>query len=141
VVTTKQRADPGKPMPEFARWKGARVLYCSEPTHDDVLHSGILKDMTGGEQIVYRLLFSNAISCYRPMHKLHMMCNDKPKVNGGDSGVVRRVRVVEYNSQFVDGDTPVRPRHRQDGEDGQRRGHAHGVLAVPPEGLRHAVGI
>jgi hypothetical protein len=31
-LTTKQRADPGKPMPEFARWKGARVLYCSEPT-------------------------------------------------------------------------------------------------------------
>jgi hypothetical protein len=102
VLTTKQRADPGKPMPEYARWKGARVLYCSEPTHDDVLHSGILKDLTGGEQIVYRLLFSNAISCYRPMHKLHMMCNDKPKLNGGDSGVARRVRVVEYNSQFVE---------------------------------------
>jgi phage/plasmid-associated DNA primase len=61
-----------------------------------------LKDLTGGEQIVYRLLFSNAISCYRPMHKLHMICNDKPKLNGGDSGVARRVRVIEYNSQFVD---------------------------------------
>jgi phage/plasmid-associated DNA primase len=87
VLTTKQRA---------------------EPTHDDVLHSGILKDLTGGEQIVYRLLFSNAISCYRPMHKLHMMCNDKPKLNGGDSGVASRRVAFAWSSTTASLSSPPR---------------------------------
>jgi len=100
-LVTKARQDPGKPNPEYARWRGSRILYCTEATEDDTLHSGILKDMTGGEEIVYRLLFSNTVLKYRPMHKLHMMCNEKPTVNGNDKGIMRRIRVLEYQSQFV----------------------------------------
>ena len=59
VLTAKQRPEVGKPMPEYAAWRGVRMLYCSEPNHDDKLNSGILKELTGGEPIMYRLLFSN----------------------------------------------------------------------------------
>ena len=102
MLTAKQRIEPGKPMPEFEPWRGVRILYCTEPNHDDVLNSGILKDLTGGEAVMYRLLFSNIVQQFRPQFKLHIMCNDAPIVDGSDSGVKRRIRKLDYVSRFVD---------------------------------------
>lgn len=101
-LTAKQRPDPGKPMPEFQHWRGRRFLYCTEPNHDDVINTGIMKDFTGGEKVLYRLLFSNDIHEFRPQYKMHMMCNDAPKVDGSDQGVQRRGRKVDYVAKFVD---------------------------------------
>jgi phage/plasmid-associated DNA primase len=100
IVTTK-RPEPGKPMPGYDRWRGRRILYCTEPNDSDKLHSGILKDLTGGEAIVYRMLFSNDERSFRPQFKLHMMCNDAPNIDGRDAGVQRRVRMIQYTSRFV----------------------------------------
>ena len=102
MLTAKARPDAGRPMPELAKWRGVRVLYCTEPNHGDTINSGILKQLTGGEKVSYRNLFSNKVERFTPQYKMHMMCNDKPKVDGSDSGVERRTRVVEYISRFVD---------------------------------------
>jgi phage/plasmid-associated DNA primase len=101
-LTAKDRPEVGKAMPEYQYWKGRRILYCTEPNYDDLLNTGIMKDLTGGEKISYRLLFSNEIQEYRPKFKLHIMCNDAPQVDATDSGVKRRIRKVDYLSQFVD---------------------------------------
>jgi len=103
-LTAKDRPEAGKAMPEYQRWKGRRILYCTEPKSDDILNTGIMKDLTGGENITYRLLFSNQMLEYRPKFKLHIMCNDAPQVDGTDSGVKRRIRKIDYISQFVDED-------------------------------------
>lgn len=102
MLTAKKRPEPGKPMPEFSIFRGKRIAYCTEPNHDDVLNSGIMKDLTGGEKIMYRLLFSNDINEFRPQYKMHIMCNDTPKVDGSDEGVKRRIRKIDYISRFVD---------------------------------------
>jgi hypothetical protein len=130
MLTSKQRNDPGRPMPEVATWKGVRIMYCTEPNHDEVLNSGVLKDMTtggeaittgafhssdivsfirsqhktGGEGITHRLLHSSDIVRFRPQHKIHIMCNAPPIVDGFDSGVQRRIRKLDYISRFVDAD-------------------------------------
>lgn len=101
MLTAKQRIDPGKPMPDFQHWKGARILYCTEPNHDDVLNTGILKDLTGGEEIMYRMLYANDIQNFKPQFNISILCNDSPKVDGSDSGVKRRIRKIDYMSQFV----------------------------------------
>lgn len=101
MLTAKQRPDPSKPNPEMAFWVGRRIIYATEPKHDDVLNSGIMKDLTGGENIVYRLLFSNDMQSFRPMYKMHIMTNDAPQVDGSDAGVKRRIRKIDYISQFV----------------------------------------
>jgi len=102
VLTTKMREEAGKPAPEYQYWKGRRILYCTEPNEDEVLHSGIMKDLTGGEKILYRLLYSNDIHDFRPQFKMHIMCNGPPKVDGSDEGVRRRIRKIDYISKFVD---------------------------------------
>jgi putative DNA primase/helicase len=91
-----------KPIPEYQQWRGRRILYCSEPNADDKMNSGIMKELTGGEQISYRLLFCNHIHKFSPMFKMHIMCNDTPQIDGSDQGVKRRIRKVDYKSRFVD---------------------------------------
>ena len=101
MLTVKARGDAMRPVPEFQNWRGRRIMYCTEPDEDDKLHSGVLKELTGGEMIMYRLLWSNATLYFRPQYKMHVMCNNAPLIEGGDEGVNRRVRKIDYVSQFV----------------------------------------
>ena len=94
MLVAKQQLEASKPMPEFEPWKGHRILYCTEPKHDDALNSGILKDLTGNDVITYRLLYSNEIVDLCPQFKMHIVCNDPPKVE-------RCTRKIDYISQFV----------------------------------------
>lgn len=107
-----KRPEAGKPMPELANWKPARILYCTEPTSGETLNSGTLKELTGGEEVVYRTLYTNDVERWKPQFKLHMMCNDKPALEGGDAGNQRRTRVLEYISCFVDAADADPARHK-----------------------------
>jgi hypothetical protein len=102
LVNVKRKDCNSTPSPEYRLWKGKRLLYCTEPNPGETLNSGVLKDITGGEQIVYRLLFSNTYDQYLPQFKIHIMTNDLPKIDGTDEGVKRRIRVVPYVSTFGD---------------------------------------
>lgn len=102
ILTTKERAEAGRPEPEYDNWKGKRILYCTEPNANDMLNTGIMKDLTGGELIQYRLLYNNQTEVFKPQFKMHIMCNNSPQVDGTDSGVKRRIRKIDYVSRFVD---------------------------------------
>ena len=102
IFVVKQRSEAGRPKPEMSLWRAKRILYCTEPNHDDKLNSGILKELTGGEIISYRMLYSNDIHKFKPMYKIAIMCNDPPLVEGGDEGIKRRIRKIDYISKFVD---------------------------------------
>jgi phage/plasmid-associated DNA primase len=103
-VTRKQG---GAPNPEMGIWRGRRMLYCSEPNRGETINSGILKAMTGGEAICYRILFSNIFNQYIPQFKIHIMTNDLPQLDGSDEGVKRRIRALPYVSKFVIDETLV----------------------------------
>ena len=88
-------------MPEYAHWRGCRIMYCTEPNMEDKINSGVLKDLSGGEIITYRVLYSNDINTYKPQFKIHLMTNNAPRLDGSDQGVIMRVRKVNYISSFV----------------------------------------
>ena len=100
-LVNSKRKDGSAPSPEYKCWKGRRMLYCTEPNYGETINSGIMKDLTGGERIVYRMLFSNHFDQYIPQFKIHVMTNDLPQIDGTDEGVKRRARVLPYVSKFV----------------------------------------
>lgn len=101
VLTCKDREEANKPKPELDAWKGKRILYCTEPVDTEILHSGILKDLTGGERITYRLLYVNQITSFEPQYSMHIMCNGTPQYDGSCEGMKRRVRKIPYIAKFV----------------------------------------
>jgi len=108
---TSKRGEAGKPMPEFEHWKGTRIIFCTEPTQDDKINSGVMKEYSGGEKLSYRLLNKSLINCFKPMFKMHLMCNNTPIIDGDDLGVQRRIRKVDYMSEFKDTDCVDESRH------------------------------
>ena len=100
-LVNSKRKDANTPSPEFKLWKGRRLLYCTEPNPGETINAGVMKDLTGGEFINYRLLFSNHFDEYIPQFKIHVMTNDLPQIDGTDEGVKRRARVLPYISKFT----------------------------------------
>lgn len=110
-LVNQKRKESNAPAPEYRLWKGRRLIYCTEPNPGETMNSGVMKDLTGGELIVYRMLFSNQFDEYIPQFKVHIMTNDLPKIDGTDEGVKRRVRVLPYISKFVTSDYEVDQEH------------------------------
>ena len=88
---------------ELAKLKNIRYAVCSEPEKSDFLNTAIIKEMTGGDTINCRFLYSND-DHYKPHYTLFAECNDRPTPDSDDGGTLRRFRVFVFNSVFKPAD-------------------------------------
>ncbi len=80
---------------QLASIKGARMVLTTEiPTYAP-LNESIVKQLTGGEAIACREIYSKPYS-YEPTFKLFMCGNHKPKVRGNDEGIWRRIMLIPF---------------------------------------------
>lgn len=79
----------------LARIKGARMIHASENDEDDQINEGLIKQITGGEQVIGRFLYGNEFEYY-PEYKLWLSTNNKPKVKGTDFGIWRRLVIIPF---------------------------------------------
>jgi putative DNA primase/helicase len=72
---------------------------------DDAINEGPLKELTGGDTIQCRALYSSAIE-FEPLFKLVMCTNNLPNIKGKDDGTWRRVRACEFKTRFTETPDP-----------------------------------
>lgn len=78
------------------------LLTLQEPEDDDKINVGFMKNITGQDKIQARPLYGEPFY-FIPQFKLLLACNRLPNIpNGGDGGVWRRIRVIDFNQKFVD---------------------------------------
>lgn len=96
--------DASAPDPTKLMLRSMRYCYLSEPPAGSQLNSSLVKDITGGECLQARALFSNTIVSFYPQLKLHIFVNDGQgfQFDGSDGGLQRRLRVMNYKSIFAD---------------------------------------
>ena len=58
-VFTQKRIEYGRACPELQRTKGRRVVFISEPSHNETLNLGIIKEVTGGDAMYTRGLYED----------------------------------------------------------------------------------
>lgn len=80
-----------------ASWKGKRFVYCSEMPNISKLNESGVKDVTGGEDIAARQIYSKP-EAFTPTHKLWLYGNHKPIVTGTDEGIWRRINLIPFNN-------------------------------------------
>jgi phage/plasmid-associated DNA primase len=73
----------------------------SEPEDGEKINIGLLKELTGSEEIVARGLYQEAVSFVMEA-KLFLACNELPEIKGEDTALWRRIRVIDFPSKFVD---------------------------------------
>ena len=108
TLLTQKRAVSNAATPEIARAKGRRFAVLQEPSEDERLNVGQLKELSGGDTVQTRELFKAPCE-WRPQFKLFLLCNQLPNVPSDDGGTWRRIRVVEFGSKFVESPSPERP--------------------------------
>jgi P4 family phage/plasmid primase-like protien len=101
TLLTQKRAASNAATGELARAKGRRIAVLQEPSEDEKLQVGLMKELTGGDTIMCRALYKDPIE-YKPQYKLVLLCNHLPTVPSDDGGTWRRIRVIEFTSKFVD---------------------------------------
>ncbi len=98
---TQKRGSSSQASPDLAKAFGVRFLVLQEPEHNDKINAGFMKNITGGDQLQARKLYGEPFE-YTPQFKLTLICNKLPGIpEGGDGGVWRRVRVLDFKQKFV----------------------------------------
>jgi P4 family phage/plasmid primase-like protien len=102
-LLTQSRGKSGAAAPEVIRLKGRRFVTMQEPDEAVPLNTGLMKELTSSEKIIARDLYAGAKSMieFELQAKLHLACNDKPKINTNDNGTWRRFVVINHISKFV----------------------------------------
>ena len=82
--------------PDIARIRGKRMVLTSEPRANTILNESLIKDITGGTQMVARELYGEPFTFY-PQCKIWIMCNNMLKITGTTWGDWRRVKKLDLN--------------------------------------------
>ena len=110
ALFTKPRERADQPIPALVEARPCRLFMTTEPEADDKLQCGLLKKVSGGDQVEARTLHSPHIIKYVPQFTLILQTNTIPRLNKIDGGIQRRLRIIRFPFQFVA--TPTLPHHR-----------------------------
>lgn len=95
------RVPLGGTSSEIAQLQGCRYAVIQEPSKGEKINEGIMKQLTGGDPIQARALYKDTVT-FIPQMKLVMCSNVFPGINSNDHGTWRRIRIVDFESKFVD---------------------------------------
>lgn len=84
---------------DAVRFMGKRLVVASESGERSVLREGFIKMATGGDRLSARKLYCEATS-FNPTHKLALVTNHRPKVEGTDPAIWRRIALVPFDVAF-----------------------------------------
>jgi P4 family phage/plasmid primase-like protien len=102
ALLTQKRKGIGGPTPEITKLKGKRFVSVDEPTRGDKLNEGIMKQLTGGDEIEGRSMYAKEMLKFYPQFELVCCTNNLPTIDSVDKGTWRRIRTVKFVSEFVD---------------------------------------
>lgn len=92
---TLLRRRPGAPTNDLAALRGVRLARATETDRDIRLNEALVKQLTGGDAIVGRRLYSEYEE-FTPVAKFWLATNHKPALSAGDSALWRRVQLVPF---------------------------------------------
>jgi putative DNA primase/helicase len=85
---------------ELARLFGARMVTSIEVDDGKRLAEGLVKQMTGGDPMVGRLMRENFFE-WMPTHKLMIAANHQPEIRGTDYAIWRRIHLIPFTVEIA----------------------------------------
>lgn len=101
TLLTRKRNNANESNSEKIKLMNKRFAFLSEPEDGEKINIGLLKELTGSEEIVARGLYQESVSFVMEA-KLFLACNELPEIKGEDTALWRRIRVIDFPSRFVD---------------------------------------
>ena len=101
TLVTDIRGKIGGTSDEVLKLKGVRYAVMQEPSKNAKLNEGIMKELTGGDPIQARGLYSES-EIFIPQFKLVVCTNNLFDIESNDDGTWRRIRKCPFVSKFYD---------------------------------------
>jgi P4 family phage/plasmid primase-like protien len=101
TLVTDVRGKIGGTSDEVLKLKGIRYAVMQEPSKNVKLNEGIMKELTGGDPIQARGLYS-ASEIFEPQFSLVVCTNNLFEIESNDDGTWRRIRKCDFLGKFVD---------------------------------------
>jgi len=101
TLVTDVRGKIGGTSDEVLKLKGVRYAVMQEPSKGVKLNEGIMKELTGGDPIQARGLYSES-EIFDPQFSLVVCTNNLFDIESNDDGTWRRIRKCDFMSKFVD---------------------------------------
>jgi P4 family phage/plasmid primase-like protien len=113
TLVTDKRGKVGGLAPEIVQLKGVRFAVMQEPSKDDKINEGIMKQFTSGKDPIQgRAPYMPQTISFIPQFKLVVTANNLMKIGSNDHGTWRRIRPVPFESLFTENpvkDDPDKP--------------------------------
>ena len=100
TLVTDSRGKIGGTSDEVLKLKGVRYAVMQEPTKGVKLNEGIMKELTGGDPLQARGLYSES-ETFEPQFNLVVCTNSLFDIESNDDGTWRRIRKCDFKSKFV----------------------------------------
>lgn len=95
-------AKRGNSVPnDVARLKGARFVFANESDEQHKLAEATIKDLTGNDTVSARFMRAEWFD-FRPVCKLWLATNHKPKITGTDNAIWSRLRLIPFDVTIPD---------------------------------------
>jgi P4 family phage/plasmid primase-like protien len=107
TVLTRKRENANDTNSEMIDMKGKRFIFFSEPESGEKFNISCLKDLTGSETVKATAKYEGS-SSFTIDAKMFIGCNVVPEITN-DKAIWRRVRSLEFKSNFVDEPDPNVP--------------------------------
>ena len=101
TLVTDKRGSIGGTSDEVIKLKGVRYAVMQEATKGYKLNEGIMKELTGGDPIQARALYSES-EIFEPQFNLVVCTNNLFEIESNDDGTWRRIRKADFLSKFKD---------------------------------------
>lgn len=99
---TEKRANSSSATPDVYSTIGKRLVSMQEPDSDSTFRTGLIKEMTGNDEMTARALYQDPV-LFTPQFKIICCCNELPKIrDADDGGIWRRLKVIRFESKFLD---------------------------------------
>ena len=101
TLVTDVRGKIGGTSDEVLKLKGVRYAVMQEPSKNVKLNEGIMKELTGGDPIQARGLYSES-EIFEPQFNLVVCTNNLFDIESNDDGTWRRIRKCDFLAKFID---------------------------------------
>lgn len=111
-LLTGKRTQSSAATPELNNVIKCRVVVAQEPSKEESLNIGLIKELTGNDTLYTRKLFqSGEVSKVNSL--LILVCNRIPKIPDNQEAIWERIRVVPFKSKWVSEDKDVDEEQRR----------------------------
>jgi putative DNA primase/helicase len=105
-IFTRERPNANSPNPGLLNLMKKRIVIASEPEKNSKLNSGFIKFITGRDTTTLRNCHQNDMIEFTGNFLTFLICNDIPEVDEIDNALGRRLRSINFPSEFVDNPDP-----------------------------------